>query len=143
MRRLRAIDRSADSAPRLELMPLLDVVFLLLTFFAFAMLLMVQATVIDVRLPVVDRSGASSQPQDPRVISLAADGTLALDAEAISIDELLAELQSSGGDRDQRPVLLEVDAQADSGEMIRLVQRLRSAGISDFGVLGLPEAEGL
>ena len=47
--------------PRLELTPLIDVVFLLLTFFVFAMVLSARLEVTDVRLPARARASRPSR----------------------------------------------------------------------------------
>ena len=57
--------RTSLHEPRLEMTPLLDVVFLLLTFFAFSMLVMVRADVVDVDLPVIDPTDTRAFGLDP------------------------------------------------------------------------------
>src|SRR5690606_8300025 len=45
--------RRHDLAPRMEMIPLIDVIFLLLTFFIYSLALMVQAQVLPVALPPI------------------------------------------------------------------------------------------
>ncbi|MEM1071224.1 MAG: biopolymer transporter ExbD [Planctomycetota bacterium] len=135
---MRRTPRQTVEMPRLELMPLLDVVFLLLTFFAFAMLLMVQADVLGVELPVVEGAEQAPQPGVAVVVAVAADGSMALDGSPMPWPELIDALTQR---RDQEPelaVLLEVDTNAPSGRLIEVVQGLRGAGLAEFGLLGIP-----
>lgn len=128
--------RTKQPEPRLEMMPLLDVVFLLLTFFAFALMVMVRADTVDVELPVIDPTGNARQGPPPIVVSLADDGRFALNGEFLdqalipeSVNEALARTPDS-------PVVLEIDVASESGKLIELVQQLRSAGVEKFSILG-------
>ncbi|MDP6601712.1 MAG: biopolymer transporter ExbD [Phycisphaerales bacterium] len=71
---MRAIRRTEHDA-RVEMMPLIDVVFLLLTFFIYAMVLMIRAEV----LPVPLESYAAAEAVQPRPVvsvTLAVDGQI-------------------------------------------------------------------
>lgn len=123
-------------------MPLLDVVFLLLTFFAFALLVMVRAEVLDVELPVIEAGRASQPGASPVVVTITSDGSLAIDREPVDDDFLIAELEtrrSASPEGEELSLLLEVDVGAPSGRLIGLVQSLRRAGFERFGVLGSGE----
>ena len=132
--------RSKSEPPRLELMPLLDVVFLLLTFFAFALLVMVRAEVLDVDLPVIEAGQSAEQRGTPVVVTITQDGTLALDREPVDDEDLMQQLQTrrsaSEADGEEFTLLLEVDVGSPSGRLIELVQTLRRSGFDRFGVLG-------
>ncbi len=131
--------RSKPEPPRLELMPLLDVVFLLLTFFAFALLVMVRAEVLDVELPVLEAGRAAQQGGTPVVVTITEDGSLAIDRESVAEEDLIDRLQtrrSASPHADDFSLLLEVDVGSSSGRLIELVQMLRQAGFDRFGVLG-------
>ena len=72
---------------RVEIMPLIDVVFLLLTFFIYAMVLMVRAEV----LPVPFESYTSSEPAKPNPaisITIAVDGNIYLGTEIVTLEDL-------------------------------------------------------
>lgn len=131
--------RRQTSQPRLELMPLLDVVFLLLTFFAFALLVMVQAEVLDVELPVLEAGRTAQGGDAPVVVTITADGSIAVDREPVEDESLIEQLEirrSASPEGSEFALLLEVDVGAPSGRLIELVQTLRQAGFDRFGVLG-------
>lgn len=120
-------------------MPLLDVVFLLLTFFAFAMLLMVRAEVLGVELPVLEAGPeARTDAAPPAVVTIAADGSLAFNGEALPDDEVMARLIAERSSAPELALVLEVDTGAPSGRLIRLVQQLRAEGFTSLGILGQP-----
>lgn len=121
-------------------MPLLDVVFLLLTFFAFALLVMVRAEVLDVELPVIEAGRTAEQAGTPVVVTIANDGSLAIDREPVEDEQLVEQLQARRSENSAQSqeftLLLEVDVGSPSGRLIELVQTLRRAGFDRFGVLG-------
>lgn len=117
-------------------MPLLDVVFLLLTFFAFALLVMVRAEVLNVDLPVVEAGRTTMSESVPVVVTITRDGSLAVDRESTDDDSLIPELQARQQTDAEFTLLLEVDVGSPSGRLIELVQKLRAAGFERFGVLG-------
>lgn len=121
--------------------PLLDVVFLLLTFFAYSMLVMVRADVVNVDLPVIDPTGSTSQGPAPIVVSLTSDDRTAVNGEfleAVAIPEAVNAARAASPDA---PVVLEVDVGSASGRLIELVQQLRASGIETFSILGNDRAD--
>jgi len=140
---VRRVRRTTTPEVRLDLAPLIDVVFLLLTFFIFAMLLMVRADVLDIRLPEI-AAGNPAEPRVPITVGLLADGTVRVEDEPVGVDGLadrITRLRGEGG-APERPVLLAVDERCESGTLIRVIDALTGAGIADFAVLGTPAEPG-
>ena len=80
--------RRTEHDTRIEIMPLIDVVFLLLTFFIYAMVLMVRAEV----LPVPFESYISGEPATPKQavsITIAVDGNLYVGTNVVTLDGLI------------------------------------------------------
>ena len=139
---MRRIRRTIDE-PRVEIMPLIDVIFLLLTFFVFALALMVRADVLDVRLPEV-ASGAPAAPGAIVTVAINAEGAVFVDGEEIAIEEIVGrvrdrrdELIADGG---SARVLVAPDENSRSGVVIRVIDALRYAGVGDISVMGRPGA---
>ena len=128
--------RRTDHEARVEIMPLIDVIFLLLTFFIYAMVLMVRAEV----LPVEMHGFSSGEPitLPPAVaITIDRDGALFFNREAISMDAVFARLAQvkaedpdtiiyvaaeKVGTNDRLPVFLDLyDELAHAGLNIKLV----------------------
>ena len=65
--------RRQETEPRIELMPLIDVIFLILTFFIYAMVLMVQIDVMPVPMESYV-SGTSAEPVPATSITIDLDG---------------------------------------------------------------------
>jgi len=132
--------RTSLPEPRLEMTPLLDVVFLLLTFFAFAMLVMVRADVVDVDLPIIDPTGSATSGPPPIVVSLTKDDRTAVNGAFLENEAVPEAVNNAIAESPDSPVVLEIDIGSASGRMIELVQQLRAAGVESFSILGSDSA---
>lgn len=115
---------------------MLDVVFILLIFFIFAMVLSKRFTVTDIRLPA-SGPGATGQPTpgDAIIVSLKSGGGVSVNntpTEMESLPDRLAELQRK---TPSARVYLAPDTSASSGELFRLMDTLAKAGVRDLRFL--------
>ena len=110
---------------RIEIVPLIDVVFLLLVFFIYAMLSMTVYRGLRVALP----SGVGeTENLETLVIAIADDNTLWIDQVPVSLPEAVARA-SAHGSATPTPVLISGDQRAELGISITLLSALRQAGI--------------
>lgn len=126
---------------RLEMAPLIDVVFLLLTFFVFAMLLMVRAQVLDVTLPQFG-SGQPAQETAAVTITLNAAGEVFVDEAPTARDQLIAALQAKLEAQPDAKITLAADTACPSGELLRVIDQLSKSGYGSFQLFGRPEGAG-
>lgn len=130
--------QSADDPFHLNLTPMVDVVFLLVIFFMTATQFAEVERAVELQLPTVGEGGASVAAVDePRIVSVTADGALLLDGESRSVAELEADLRAA---REAHPtaggpaVLVHGDARCDFQHVAAALAACRSAGVSDVGV---------
>lgn len=126
---------------RLELTPLIDVVFLLLTFFVFSMVLMVRAQVLDVELPALT-AGRAGERTESITVAIDQSGGVFVDGRAVSIEDLpnaVAQRREDAGAGAEVPILIAVDAGGRAGRLIEVADVLTGAGITRFSVVGQPE----
>lgn len=137
---VRRLRRTLDE-PRLEIMPLVDVIFLLLTFFVFAMALMVRADVLNVSLP---RIGAGEPLEQSKLITvgLDADGNVFVNGELAAIEELGATVQdliARGAEAGAPPrVVIAADEAGTSGQLLHVLDALSATGVQNVAVMGRP-----
>lgn len=144
--------RRTDLSPRVEMTPLIDVIFLLLTFFIYSMVVMVQAEVLPVALTPV-ATGESAEADDNRIVVITMDrsGALYLDREPIESEALDARLRELA-EADPPPrlfVAMEATPEGDIASplpgvdrgplLISLIERLRAVGLTDFSIVGPEE----
>jgi len=141
MRRLR---RDAEEV-RVELTPMIDVVFLLLTFFVFSIVMMVRADVLNVDLPEL-ASGVPAERVEPIVVSVGDDGGLTVGGEVTAMGDVVDTVRSMQEERAGAPIVLAVDVGSPSGVLIELADRLTGGGLGSFSILGrsvVGDGEGL
>jgi len=117
--------------------PFIDVMLVLLIIFMVAAPL---ATVdINVDLPS-SNAVPQERPDEPIYVTLASDLTLNVNNEVVSIDGLADALDAiTDGDREQR-VFLRADQAVPYGDLMNLINGLRSAGYLKVGLVGLEAA---
>ncbi|BAM04732.1 ExbD/TolR family protein [Phycisphaera mikurensis NBRC 102666] len=148
MHTLRRRDRGR--LPRLDVLPLLDVVFLLLTYFIYAMAVLVRADALPVGVaPVVGAGGPAPVPD--HVLTLTTDGSLRYNGEPLEpagVEAVAAALAEDPAEPTLYVALGVEDAgaggpaAADRGPRIwSLLQAFERAGLRRVALVGPPEAD--
>ena len=121
--------------PRIEMLPLIDIVFLLLIFFIYAMLSMVVHHSLPVSLPV--SSVAEIDTELSLTVSVRQDGKIFLNETRHSLEELQVVLQNKAqkaGDDKSVQVDLFADKEISYQELYRILDIIRTAGISNVSL---------
>ena len=113
---------------RIEMLPLIDIVFLLLVFFIYAMLSMAVHRGLPVVLPV----SSTSKVTKHLVLSVTVktDGTIYVDKEQVSLTGLAEFLGRRAKGHKQPGVLLFADRNLSYQKLFRVLDQIRSAGLS-------------
>ncbi|WP_354623311.1 biopolymer transporter ExbD [Psychromonas sp. MME2] len=114
-----------QQAARIELLPLIDVIFLLLIFFIFVMLTMTMRSGIKVDLPQLVEQ--QQQTQEMLTISIDANNAIYINDQPSNQDQLIArviELQKAH----KLAILIRGDKRSDLGVALTILDKLRSAG---------------
>jgi len=136
--------RRAEPDMRIEMMPLIDVIFLILTFFVYAMVLMVRVDVLPV--PLESYASGESAESDPAIaVTLRLDGSIFVGQEETGADGMLDAIASAQADAPETIVYLVLEAgdgTTDRGPRLTSVwDRLHRAGI-DIKLVGTPSESG-
>jgi len=124
--------RYKRKSARIEMVPLIDIVFLLLVFFIYAMLSMAVHRGMKVELPESDNPEVSLET--PLTVSVRNAGGIALvylNREPISLEELEGRLRERHERMDQeREVLLFADKSVSYQQLYGVLDRISAAGVT-------------
>jgi biopolymer transport protein ExbD len=118
---------------RIEIIPLIDVIFFLLATFMMVSISMVKNNAIKVNLP----AAATSAPQehnDRTTISVTKNGDLYFNKEQMQLDQLPARLQQLKSEQPDPKVFINGDEKAFFGAAVEVLDDLRKVGITKVAI---------
>ena len=137
--------RRTEHDTRIEVMPLIDVVFLLLTFFIYAMVLMVRAEVLPVPFESYI-SGELATPKQVVSITIAVDGNVYVGTNVVTLDGLIKSVRSKLSEKPEAVLYLVMEdghSVVDRGPLLTGVwDRLHAENLKVF-LVGAPKEESL
>jgi biopolymer transport protein ExbD len=118
---------------RIEIIPLIDVIFFLLATFMMVSLSMVKNNGIKVNLPAASTS-APQEHNDRTTISVTKDGDLFFNKDELQLDQLPARLQQLKSEQTDPKVFINGDEKAFFGAAVEVLDDLRQAGITKVAI---------
>jgi biopolymer transport protein ExbD len=116
---------------RVEMVPLIDCMFLLLVFFIYAMVTMTVHRGIRVNLPAGE---GRVEQKTPVLISVMADNTLKIGDRTVDLDTAVRE-GAAQARAQTAPVMIGGDRASDLGVSLELLSRLKAAGVESVSFL--------
>jgi len=107
---------------RIEMIPLIDIVFLLLVFFIYAMLSMSVHRGVKVELPRAGR--LPPELAEHVVVTIKRDGSLFVNRRPVGMEELAAAVEKALASSRRRLVVIDGDRNAALGAGVRVLERL-------------------
>ena len=123
------IPRQTIRRARIEMVPLIDTVFLLLVFFIYAMLSMTIHRGIPVVLPKT--ASAVLDKKDYLSVTVTRDSEIYFNKQPVTLDELISALRAERRRSPQARVYINADRDAYHGAVVRVLDRVRRAGIAN------------
>ena len=114
---------------RIEIIPLIDVIFFLLATFVLFTISLNKSNGISVHLPVAE----TAQPRDPNgtaTISVTDEGTLAWNKDLVTLDEFLIRLQQYRREEPEGRILINGDERAFFAQAVYVFDEARKAGFT-------------
>lgn len=118
-------DGRARVSTRIDMAPLIDVVFLLLIFFLLTSSF-VSRQAINVDLPA--SSTADAAPESPIVVSILADGSLRVDGEGVDEVELTAVIAAHVSDTPSQEIAVQADKAVGVARLLTVLDAVREGG---------------
>ena len=118
--------------PRIEMLPLIDIVFLLLVFFIYAMLSMAVHRGLPVVLPT--SSSAAVEKKTVLSITIKADGSIYLDKKPVELEALALTLNKQASIKHESHVMLFADKGLAYQRLFNVLDQIRKAGLSNISL---------
>lgn len=120
---------------RVEIIPMIDIMLFLLVFFIMVTIHMIPAQGIPSHLP--GSATAQNLPTPKLLLSLHRDGTIQLDGQTLSLDQLGDRLQGQASAKAQ--ITIAADKGADVQELVKVMDICRNAGVTAIGLAAKPQ----
>jgi len=133
------VNLGAQRRARIEILPLIDIVFLLLVFFIYAMLSMAVHRGISVNLPI--SSSAKIERELSLSVTIRNSGEILMDKNRISLHNLAQLLKLKIQGRESQGVLLFTDRRVSCQLLVKVLDQIRMAGIKRISLQTMMEKE--
>lgn len=118
--------------PMFMIIPMIDIIFFLLVFFMMNSLQTVAQKSLDVQLPKAQ--AAVQQKQVPVIIMLDTAGHIVIDGKPLSFEDAKGVLATKAQENPALAVVLQADTRAAHGQVVAIMDMVRSAGIKKFSI---------
>lgn len=129
---MRRRPRKQSLPPQLMLSPMIDMIFLLLVFFIVSTMYMREIKTIPIRLPVAQNSETVSKSNF--AVTVKKDGVLYLEDNKIEMKQLVANAAAESKRDAAFSVIIRADGEANYKTVIKLMDELKGAGVTRFGL---------
>lgn len=117
------VPEESDSPLELNIVPMLDVVFAILTFFIMSTLFLTRSEGLPVNLPKA--ATAKSQQQTKIAVTVQPNGQLALNKRSLQIDQLETGVRSLVQANQQAVVVIHADENVNHGQVVAVMDQIR------------------
>jgi biopolymer transport protein ExbD len=131
------IPRPKPEKARIEIIPMIDVIFFLLVFFMIATLSMTINRGLPVQLPHADSS--ETDVRERVNITVTQDGEIFVNQALVSLQNLGARVTTAVAADPELTVLLNADGEVPHRTVVALMDELRLAGVAHLAIAVIPE----
>ena len=117
---------------RIEILPLIDIVFLLLVFFIYAMLSMAVHRGIPVNLPAAASAGIEKDLF--LSVTIKADNKIFLDKTPVYLRELARHIKTRAQEKDIAGILVFADKKVSCRVLVKVLDQIRMSGINKISL---------
>lgn len=118
---------------RIEIIPLIDIIFFLLATFVMVSLSMVKNDAIPVNLPVAATSAAQDRA-DAVALSVTESGEFFYNKEPLPLEQIVERLRALKATEPEPRVFINGDTRAEFGQAIALLDEVRRLGITKIAI---------
>jgi biopolymer transport protein ExbD len=122
-----------DSIPQINIVPLIDVTFAILTFFIVSSLSLSKSEGLPVNLPKASTSQVQDSPAKITV-TIDAQGKFMVDKKSVSLDQIESTVRQVMGSNPSALIVLNADKSVNHGNVVEVMDRLRRIKGAKLGI---------
>jgi biopolymer transport protein ExbD len=113
-----------DIAPQINIVPMIDVIFAILTFFIMSTLFLTRQEGLPVNLP---KAATSQQSQIPTKITVTVEqsGQISLNKKPTTVDALAEQIRNLMGKNPESVVVISADTKVEHGNIVAVMDKVR------------------
>ena len=127
-----------DSLPEINVIPLIDVIFAILTFFILASLFLTRSEGLPVNLPSAKTAIQQNQTPSKLTVTMNEQGKVLLDRQPLEVSDLATRVQAAKGNKPEVLVVINADKAVEHGRVITVMDELRTVQGVKLGVATQP-----
>lgn len=125
-------DVRCHKVPELNIIPMIDIMFFLLVFFMLSTMYMIDLKTIPVKLP--QSANAATDTMSTFAVTLKNDGSIYLGDAQTDMSSLIMQASMEQKNNSNFAIVIRAEKNIDYGKVIELIDRLKGAGITRFGL---------
>ena len=129
----------SDSLPEINVIPLIDVIFAILTFFILASLFLTRSEGLPVNLPSAKTATQQNQTPTKLTVTMNEQGKMLLDRQPLEVSDLTTRVQAAKGNKPELLVIINADKAVPHGQVITVMDELRTVPGVKLGVATQPK----
>ena len=118
----------------INLTPMIDVVFLLVIFFMVGSKFSEAESRIKVSVPAVGEMRSITRGPDELTVDISLDGTISLDGEAVTLNQLTSTLREQHANYPALKVAVRGEASGSLQQTVEVLHAVRSSGVEQIGI---------
>lgn len=120
---MRLPEESEETSFQINIVPMIDVIFAILTFFIMSTLFLTRSEGLPVNLPKA--ATAETQQQAPITVTVNGQGEIAINRQPVLLENLEATIRAQVGANESALVVINADASVSHGQVVAVMDRLR------------------
>lgn len=127
-------DDDFDTSPQINIVPMIDVVFAILTFFIVSTLFLTRSEGLPVNLPNAETATQQNTTRQKLTITIDDQGKLFLDRQPVELETLTSQIEAQKGNQQTVLVVIHADTTVDHGQVIAVMDQVRSIEGASLGI---------
>lgn len=127
--------RSGHAVSDINVTPMVDIMLVLLIIFMVVTPMLQKTTPVDMARAENPHEMADADKEDAVVIAVTRDGKMYIGNTGVTPEEITTKVKDMMADKVERTVYIKSDARAKYGDVVKVVDNVRAAGVESLGLL--------